>query len=227
MINDDYYFLKMVSGEEKFTGFATKFYKGKTESKKILPKGKYEGEWKDGLRHGKGIYIWGHSYDDGWPYKYNGEWKDGKQNGNGIMVYKQGIYNGEWKDNKRHGSGIFYKMAIYKFDREKPIMKFLTEYKDGWEYLYEGGWKDGKRHGYGVENTNNGERSEGEWKDCILISGKMKMTIYTIKGKLGKAEEVKKLRKTSQKNALAMVLNKKIKLGTMDDINQMLILIGY
>ena len=43
---------------------------------------KYDGEFKDGKRHGHGVYT-GANGD-----KYDGEWKDGKWHGHGIKIYK-------------------------------------------------------------------------------------------------------------------------------------------
>lgn len=38
--------------------------------------------------------------------KYNGEMKDGQKHGKGTMTYSNGgVYVGEWKDDRRHGQG--------------------------------------------------------------------------------------------------------------------------
>ena len=40
--------------------------------------------------------------------KYEGNFKDGMKNGKGTYIYSNGSkYEGEWKDNKKHGKGIF------------------------------------------------------------------------------------------------------------------------
>ena len=40
---------------------------------------------------------------------YKGEFKMGLRNGKGIYTYKSGsYYDGEWKDDKRNGKGTFY-----------------------------------------------------------------------------------------------------------------------
>ena len=63
-------------------------------------KERYEGSFKDGKRHGKGTYI----YKDG--SKYVGEFSDGKWNGEGTLTNSFGdVYIGEFKDGKRHGNG--------------------------------------------------------------------------------------------------------------------------
>ena len=44
----------------------------------------YDGEFKDGKRHGHGVYTW--SYGG----VYDGEWKDGKQHGQGVKTWVDG-----------------------------------------------------------------------------------------------------------------------------------------
>ena len=61
----------------------------------------YEGEWKDGYFHGKGI----RKYDDG---IYEGDFKYDKRDGQGKMTYNEkykGVYEGGWKNGKKHGKG--------------------------------------------------------------------------------------------------------------------------
>ena len=56
----------------------------------------YDGEWKDGKKHGQGILI---CYDGA---MYEGEWKEGKPNGQGTETRSNGKkYEGEWKNGKR------------------------------------------------------------------------------------------------------------------------------
>ena len=65
--------------------------------------GKYEGDFKDGKRHGQGTYTW----NDG--DKYTGEWKDGKLNGYGTYTWKDGgKYEGYFVNGKLHGNGTMY-----------------------------------------------------------------------------------------------------------------------
>ena len=45
---------------------------------------KYEGEWKDGMMHGKGVLT---DLDGN---KYEGEWEKGEMHGTGKMTYKNG-----------------------------------------------------------------------------------------------------------------------------------------
>ena len=55
----------------------------------------YEGDWKDGKRHGKGTY----KYADG--RVYEGDWKDDNKHGKGTFKSPDGgVYEGDWKDDK-------------------------------------------------------------------------------------------------------------------------------
>ena len=86
--------------------------------------GTYEGEWKDGERHGQG------TYDDNAGSVYIGEWKYDERSGEGIQIYPDGSkYEGQWENDQRNGQGI-----LILPDGQK----------------YEGAWKDNKRHGPGT-----------------------------------------------------------------------------
>ena len=85
---------------------------------KIVPTGKYVGEWKDGKYNGHGTVT--SSYDG---RKYVGDFKDGKKHGKGTYTYPDVVtYVGEWKDDKPHGKGT----AIYSDGR-----KSVGEFKEG------------------------------------------------------------------------------------------------
>ena len=104
---------------------------------------KYVGEFKDGLRTGKGTYIW--SNGD----KYVGEWRYDNRDGTGtITTFDGNKYVGEWKNNKHHGQGTtIYGRGEWEGDK------------------YVGGWKDGLRSGQGTYIWSNGDKYVGEWKD--------------------------------------------------------------
>ena len=70
---------------------------------KDFSNGKYEGEFKNGKREGKGIMY----YNSG--NRYEGEFKNGKFEGRGIYYYRDGDrYEGEYKNGKKDGKGIYY-----------------------------------------------------------------------------------------------------------------------
>ena len=63
--------------------------------------GVYAGEKLDGKRH-QGIMA----YSDG--AKYEGEWKDGKRHGQGTLTWSDGSsYVGEWNNGKKHDQGTY------------------------------------------------------------------------------------------------------------------------
>lgn len=66
----------------------------------VYNSGTYFGEFKNGKRHGIGIYYYT-SKD-----KYKGEWYQGDKNGVGTFFYADGRkYVGNWKNGKKHGNG--------------------------------------------------------------------------------------------------------------------------
>ena len=108
--------------------------------------GKYEGQWRNDKRHGKGIFI-SQNYNN--PkligIKYEGEFNNDKIEGYGIGKYSSGeTYEGEWKNNKQYGRGIL-------------------NYVDGGKYV--GEWKEGQPNGDGIYYLKNGERFEGKFID--------------------------------------------------------------
>ena len=101
-------------------------------------KGRYKGEWRNGLPNGKGIkhifkddsYIYGNfidglaeghckqTFEQTWertqPY-YEGEFKRNEYHGNGEYYYGDGgYYKGEWKDSKYNGHGAEYSKSRNK-----------------------------------------------------------------------------------------------------------------
>ena len=60
--------------------------------KKVFEVLTYEGEYKNDLKNGKGIFTWSSGS------KYIGEFKDDERDGEGKMVWSDGtMYEGEWK----------------------------------------------------------------------------------------------------------------------------------
>ena len=126
----------------------------------------YEGQMKNGLRHGKGVYI----FADG--EKYEGEFVKGKRHGKGTYIWKNGEkYVGSWSNGKKHGEGIAYykdgssKKVVYdngKLVSKKPNNVKKT-YDDG--SYYEGEMVNGKRHGKGTYYWASGNKYIGEWKN--------------------------------------------------------------
>jgi hypothetical protein len=98
---------------------------------------KYEGETKDGKRHGKGKYTW----VDG--NVYEGDFLDGKRTGKGKYTWTDGgVYVGDFVNGDFNGKG-------------------KKTYSNG--NIYEGDWKDGKRHGNGKMIYSKGDIYDGKW----------------------------------------------------------------
>jgi hypothetical protein len=82
---------------------------------------RYEGEWRNDERHGKGVMVYAtpsmitddpkyHHFSSAKVIeeKYDGDWIDGKMQGHGIYYYADGsIYTGSWLDGKMNGTGSF------------------------------------------------------------------------------------------------------------------------
>ena len=123
---------------------------------------RYEGEWRNDLAHGKGAFIW----PDG--SHYMGEWQSDKKHGKGALTWSNGSrYEGEWQNNMRHGEG-----TLIWPDGERYVGQWRSDKKHGrGTYIwldgkhYEGEWRGDKKHGKGVLTWPDGARYEGEWQD--------------------------------------------------------------
>ena len=108
---------------------------------------KYDGEWKNDKKNGKGVFTSSHYYNcrKTVGMKYEGEFKDDKFDGYGITTYTNGDkYEGEWKNSKQYGKGT-------------------VSYLDGSKY--EGEWVNGHFQGIGIFYLKNGEKYEGRFFD--------------------------------------------------------------
>lgn len=127
---------------------SSKGYEGKGTA--TYPNGDtYVGLFKDGVRHGYGVYTYASTLDT-----YEGEWLNNEKHGIGKQTYvKDGSYYGAFQNGKRHGEGVF-------------------TYKNG--DIYSGKWENGKKNGQGTyifEETkmkvkgswSNSEIQEGDW----------------------------------------------------------------
>lgn len=142
--------------DSKRSGFGTHVYADGS---------KYEGEFKDGMYHGVGVFT-----SDG--SRYEGEFKDNHFNGRGTLTHPNGNkYIGEFKDGMRNGQGTFTNAK-----GEKYIGEFKDGYRDGKGTLifangdkYIGDFKDGMRNGLGALTAGDGSRMFAEWKDDEIL----------------------------------------------------------
>jgi hypothetical protein len=131
---------------------------------------KYEGEYRDGQRHGKGIYT----FPSG--KKYEGEFRFGEFHGQGILKTRAGSsFSGYFKGGYLNGLGKFSNIDE--------------------SYVYEGEFLDGYFHGQGTENWKNVIINEGEFKNGQL-DGEGKRIFVGVSTCVGawKKGEPKKLR---------------------------------
>ena len=110
---------------------------------------KYEGEFVDGIRQGRGVLI----TTDG--DRYEGEWRDSQLNGNVKYIKCNGtIYEGQMVNGEKEGQGTIV-------------------FENG--NRYEGSWKDGNKHGWGRDSYSNGivwegENTDGKKQEDIYLS---------------------------------------------------------
>ena len=148
---------------------------------------KYEGEFKNGIREGYGIYYYSNGdkfegefkneiregfgvfyFSDG--ILYEGEFKNGIIEGYGIYYYSNGdIYKGEFKHGIREGYGIYYYSKGDKYEGE-----FKGGIKEGYgiyyysnKYKYKGEFKYDKFEGYGILYSLDGSKYEGQFKNGL------------------------------------------------------------
>lgn len=154
----------------------------------------YEGKFKDGQPHGKGIEKWKNGS------KFEGEYLNGVRDGYGIYTWSKesntSRYEGNFKDGQRHGQGTYHWKNGAKYVGEQKKGKFDgkgIEYASDGKIIYDGYWKNSKFHGQGTRNFNDGQytgqwangkkngkgiilyhkgdKHIGEWKDDLLIKG--------------------------------------------------------
>ena len=107
---------------------------------------RYEGEWEDGVMHGKGIYYYADDFKDedrtranDRMHRYEGEFVGGKFNGNGQKHMSNGdSYDGGFQNGKFHGRGTYFSQETGE--------------------TYIGGFWKGRFHGRGVQVGKDGHR---------------------------------------------------------------------
>jgi hypothetical protein len=152
---------------------------------------KYEGNWKNGKRHGKGTLTYpdGSKYEGEWKnnkmegygvktyansnlYKYMGDWRNGKKQGQGTQIYINGEqYAGEWRNGEMHGRGIYVAANGRKISGKRKdgiLYGLVTEINpDGRTLIVE--WKNGNRNGRGILTYPDGTKIKGEWINNRLV----------------------------------------------------------
>lgn len=113
----------------------------------------YNGECKNRMRNGQGVYTWVSGN------RYEGTWLAGKRHGKGKLIHASGaVYDGDFSEDLEHGRGVM-------------------RWPNG--ASYEGEYSHGKFHGIGVYLSAQGNRYEGIFEngsmtsngDCTMKSG--------------------------------------------------------
>lgn len=172
-----------------------------------VAKSNYKGEMMHNLRNGFGIYIYENKF-----FRYEGEWRNGVKHGNGKLIMKDGsFYEGEFRDGEINGKGYkFDSTKQTEFTGEffegayqgKGILRCKNKYVyegDFYENLkhgygefnefkvnqnYKGQWYFNKRHGQGVQRYSDGSMYTGDWiRDKRQGHGEFEMldgTLYDV-----------------------------------------------
>ena len=148
--------------KDRHEGYGTYVWSEKSQ----WPGDKYVGQWKEGRRHGFGVYYCA----DG--TTYIGDWLDGKYHGKIVITLKDGDwYEGDCSDNERNGHGIYRWKSGELYDGE---WKDDARTGNGTYYfvggtVYQGGFLKGKVHGKGAFFYPNGDRIDGEFDNGDLL----------------------------------------------------------
>ena len=146
----------------------------------------YEGETKDGKRHGKGIMYYGATHDwrdivfencDDMKSKYEIDkfYSDNRSHDDEAYTWK--VYEGEWKEDEWHGHGTFLGGDRSKFVgecKEGSLYKGTMTHPDPYNEKFIGTFKDGS-YGEGTL-TYNGRKYEGRFKDGYFHEGTLTFT---------------------------------------------------
>ena len=97
---------------------------------------KYEGEFREGLKHGQGTYTWENGD------RYEGQFAEDRPEGKGLYRFANGdTYEGEVKGGVISGRGVY-----------------TTKAGD----VFEGSFAEGRPHGVGIYRFASGDRYEGQ-----------------------------------------------------------------
>ena len=119
------------------------------------------------------------NYPDG--SKYEGEWKDGVRHGKGVLKNSRGevISEGNFTNDVYITECQARENNRGEYKNSNPELTLLDgRVVDSNENVYEGGWQNGMRNGIGVLTDKNGKLiSEGKFEDNRLVTGKYRVKV--------------------------------------------------
>jgi len=143
---------------------------------------RYEGEWKECLKHGNGTDIFANGDT------YIGQYKDGKPFGYGQYIWKNGsTYTGEFQNGLKYGFGKYRKSKesrtnMYEGQYFKDKKQGFGIFKWASGNIYRGQYKSDEREGIGEMRWTDGSLYIGQWERGIQHGyGKMIFPEGTIK----------------------------------------------
>lgn len=131
----------------------------------------YEGEWKNGVRDGRGLLKTPIG-------EYTGEFVAGSKHGQGTDTFSSGSkYTGEFVENQRHGHGVILHSngCIYDGNWKFGECCGLGKYVEPNGYQYNGEWENDLKNGQGTETIDQDTSYEGQFRGG-LRHGKGKTT---------------------------------------------------
>lgn len=120
----------------------------------------YEGYVKDGLAHGRGVFLTQRNY------RYIGQWVYNMRHGTGEEIMEDGSqYKGEFLCDVRHGNGELVMANGMRFSGSfvsgHICGKGVATWSDG--TMYDGEWAEGKKNGKGKYQFKNGDLYNGDF----------------------------------------------------------------
>ena len=145
----------------------------------------YNGFFKNGLPHGKGIYKYVGNIDEfskEFVKVYEGQFKEGMKHGEGKEIYLNNeSYIGKFERSLRHGKGTYYatngskKIEGYWDMGYAKGTNSIIDYWENGNIKYKGGFDGNKWHGKGVFCYPNGNICyDGIFTDGVPINGIIK-----------------------------------------------------
>ncbi len=121
----------------------------------------YNGEWKNGMRHGEGIYITNSTLERG-TFESNELISGTLEEKNGRKMTITKAENGEISGTIIYQNNDFYQGVIRNKMKEGKGMLKSTNME-----VYDGNWKYDNKHGEGTQIWPNGDLYDGQWSRSL------------------------------------------------------------